>query len=107
MYVLRPYQTEAVEFVLARPDRRAILAHSTSAGKTLTAIEFAKKIGAKRILVVASAMARATWKNEFGKWAPEYEAHTIRFGRARGSLTKAQKAERDAAYAADVRIISY
>jgi len=106
MSSLRPYQEDALRFVLNRADRRALLAHATSAGKTRTAIEFAKRIAARRILVVGSAMSRPGWKKQFELWS-DYAAHTIRFGRTRKSLTKAQLAERDAAYLADVRVVSY
>lgn len=104
---LRPFQLDALRWLAARVDKRGILAHSTSAGKSRTAIEFGRQLGAKRILVVASALARPTWKKQFEKWSPEYAPHTIRFGRTRKSLTKAQVRERDAAYFADVRIVSY
>jgi hypothetical protein len=104
---LRPYQQEAIDWFFALPKRRAILSHSMGAGKTRTALEIAKRLGAKRILIVCSAMARGTWVRETAKWAPELQLHSIRFGVANGSLTKAQKAEREAAYAADVQVVSY
>ena len=104
---LRPYQEDAIAKLLARPDRRLILAWDPGAGKTRGAIEVAKALGATRILVVASALARPVWKAEFAKWTPEQPAHTIRFGIDRKNLTKAQTAEREAAYAAPVQVVSY
>lgn len=104
---LRPYQSAAIEALLARPEHRMLWAMATGAGKSRTAIEAAKRLGAQRVLVVAPALARLVWKMEFQKWAPELTAHTIRFGRNRKNLTKAQVAEREAAYAADIQIISY
>ena len=107
MITIRPYQQAAIDRLQARPDRRLLLAWDPGAGKTRGAIEIAKAIGAKRILVVASALARPVWRAEFARWWPEVEAHTIRFGKVRKSVTKAQAAERELAYAADVQVTSF
>lgn len=104
---LRPYQTLALDWFLAQPTKRGVWSHSMGAGKTRTALELIRRLGAKRVLIVCSAMARGTWPREAAKWAPELAPHSIRFGRENGSLTKAQKAEREAAYAADVQVVSY
>lgn len=104
---LRAYQEAAILAFQARSDKRLIMAHATSAGKTLTAIRCAQAIGAKRILVCVPAMGRPTWVREFQKWAPELEPHSIRFGRERKNVTKAQVKERELAYAADIQVISY
>ena len=107
MNTLRPYQQAAITRLQASPDKRLLLAWDPGAGKTRGAIEIAKALGAQRILVVASALARPVWRAEFAKWWPEREAHTIRFGRERKSVTKAQARERDEAYAAPVQVVSY
>lgn len=103
---LRPYQQAAVDALVARGDKRLLLWWQTSAGKTLAAIAAAERVCAKRILVVCPAMARPTWTREFVKWST-YEPHPIVYGKERASLTKKQAALRDAAYAADVQIISF
>ena len=64
-------------------------------------------IGAKRILVAGSALARPTWKAQFELWRPELDVHTIRFGPLRVKLTQAELAERIAAYEANIQIVSY
>ena len=107
MMTRRPYQLDAVRWFLARPDRRGIFAHATSAGKTLEAIDCATGLGASRILVVAPAVARPVWVREFQKWGAG-EAHPIIYGRARTSgLSKAKAAARDLAYAANIQVVSY
>lgn len=105
--MLRPYQVDAVHLFNQRHDHRLILAHATSAGKTLTALTCAQTIGARRILVACPALARPTWAREFAKWAPGLTPHPVRFGRNRKGLSKAKDAERTAAYSADVQIVSY
>lgn len=103
---LRPYQEEGVRRVLARKDRRLILAWDPGAGKTLGAITIAKALNAKRILVVASALARPVWMAEFAKWS-SYIPHSIRFGKKRKCLTIAHASEKEDSYAADVQVVSY
>lgn len=104
--VLRPFQSAAVTFYMARPDKRAIFAHATSAGKTLSAIGCAGALGAKRILIVCPAVARGTWKQQFNKWTSA-SAHPIQHGRSRTGLSKRVSAARDAAYAAEIQVVSY
>lgn len=107
MSTRRPYQLDAVRWFLARPDRRGIFAHATSAGKTLEAIDVSQGLSARRILVVAPAVARPVWVREFQKWGAG-EAHPIIYGRNRATgLSKAKAAARDAAYAADIQVASY
>lgn len=103
---LRPYQESALAEWKALPLKRLILAHSTSAGKTLTAIRCAEAINAKKILVVVPAMGRPVWTKEFQKWS-SYVPHPVIYGRDRKALSKAKKAERDLAYSADVQVVSY
>ncbi len=104
--MLRPYQQAALDRWKAIKPKRLILAHATSAGKTLTAVRCAEAIGAKRVLVVVPAVGRPTWVNEFAKWST-YQPQPIIYGRARSGLSKAKVAARDAAYAAEVQVVSY
>lgn len=104
--VLRQYQVGATGFIAARHDQRALIVAPTSAGKTLMALATAESLGAKRVLVVAPAMARPTWQREVTKWT-DRTAFTIQHGRTRKNLTKAQAAYREAAYSADFQVVSY
>ena len=106
MSSLRPYQQAALDRWEAIQPKRLILAHATSAGKSLTAVRCAEVIGARRVLVVVPAMGRPTWIKEMQKWSA-YAPHPIIHGRARSGLSKAKVAARDAAYGADVQVVSY
>jgi hypothetical protein len=106
MTPLRPYQEEAIRRILAHPKRRQLLAHVPGAGKTRTAIETAAALKAQRILVVAPALARGVWRKEFTKWS-DYVPHGIARRRSNKNLTKAERAATDAAYAADIQVVSY
>lgn len=71
---LRPYQREAVAFLLDR--KRAILADSMGLGKTRSSIEAAALAGGP-VLVVCPAYVVPVWagvrgssRGELGKWAP-------------------------------------
>lgn len=103
---LRPYQADAVATFLARPDKRLILAHAVGAGKTLTAIACSEAIHAKRILIVAPALARYVWIQEFAKWV-QREAHGIRWGRAFKRLTHLNEIRKKRSFAADIQVVSY
>ncbi len=103
---LRPYQQAALDRWEAIQPKRLILAHATSAGKSLTAVRCAEALGARRVLVVVPAMGRPTWIKEMQKWSA-YAPHPIIHGRARSGLSKAKVAARDAAYGADVQVVSY
>lgn len=104
---LRPYQADAVQRLLSRPDKRLILHHPTSAGKTFTALAIAHALGARRILVVTPAVTRPNWVKQFQKWYPDRVPHAVRYTAKRQTLPKKAKLERDAAYAADIKVISY
>lgn len=106
MSSLRPYQQAALDKWKAIQPKRLILAHSTSAGKTLTAVRCAEAINARRVLVVVPAMGRPTWIKEMQKWSA-FTPHPIIHGRARSGLSKAKVSARDAAYTADVQVVSY
>lgn len=67
MDALFPFQTEGAAW-LAR-GRHRILADEMGLGKTVQAIRASEAVGAKRILVVCPAIAKATWVAEFAKWS--------------------------------------
>lgn len=104
---LRPYQLAGIAKTLARPDRRQIFGWDPGAGKSLAAIAMGEALKAKRILVVAPAMARGVWVHEFRKWLPDVEVHSVRWG-PEVKLSRAESIERAAAYATrGVQICSY
>ena len=105
-FPLRPYQAAAVDAFLARPDKRLILAHSVGAGKTLTAIACGEAIKAQHILVVAPALARFVWVQEFAKWGKRV-AHGIRYGRRNKHLSRAHAQMQHDAFHADIQVVSY
>lgn len=104
---LKPFQLAGIEFVLARPAFRAILAMATGAGKTRTALEIARRLNVKRLLVLGSAQSRAVWPKEAEFWTPELALRSVRFGKGNKSLTKKEAAEREAAYAAPMQVCSF
>ncbi len=104
---LRPYQQDFLNRFASRKDQRLLMLWATSAGKTRSAIEAMKEIHAKRILIVCPAIARGTWLAEFEKWS-DYKPMAIRIGATRTSgVTKKEHIYREAAYDADVQVVSY
>lgn len=96
----------------ATKDGRLVLAYGTGVGKTPTSITALMSHLAlhcanhPRILVVCPAIVRRHWVAEFRRWA-EMPAAAIEMGRHRRSGTKAALAARDAAYQAQVQVVSY
>lgn len=68
---LKPWQQQAVEFLLTTPHRGALLNIDPGLGKTATAITAAHFSGAKRILVVAPLSFLPGWRYEIKKWLGE------------------------------------
>lgn len=64
---LLPLQIEGAAFLAQR--RVALLADEPGFGKTAQAVVACDMIGARRILVVTTASARANWINEFNMWS--------------------------------------
>lgn len=56
----KPFQVEGAKWLAAR--KNALLADDMRLGKTLQAVEGAKLIDAKRVLVICPAMARMVWR---------------------------------------------
>ena len=105
---LRPYQKAAIEKFLNNTPHRLLLAHAMGSGKSRTAIEAVKQIQAVKILVVSPAIVRQNWIREFSRWYPEAKPAAIKWGRKRTKgLSKAELLERDAAFNADIQVVSY
>lgn len=66
--VIRPYQQAAVHALFTGEAK--YLAAEQGLGKTLMAIEFARQINAKKILVLCDATGKLVWVSEVHKWAP-------------------------------------
>ena len=66
MEKMRPYQKEAVGFLMKHP--RALLADQAGLGKTFTTLMSLLKTGAFPIIVVAIVPALYVWKNELKYW---------------------------------------
>lgn len=71
MYTLRPYQREAVEVI--KSNKFSLIADEVGLGKTFTAIQAAKELGAVKILVLCPAALTANWISEFAKFWPDVE----------------------------------
>lgn len=86
----RPYQDEGVRFLVdnlhARHtdtdtdtdtgrERAVVLGDEPGLGKTLQALRAADELGARRVLVVAPAIARVSWPIEVAKFAPARVPH--------------------------------
>lgn len=65
--LIRPYQREGVDFLLESACR--FLADDPGLGKTLQVIAAAERAGAERVLVVAPAIGRVSWREQIGQWA--------------------------------------
>ena len=67
--VLKPYQEEAVRFLIAR--KKAILASEMGSGKTMASIVAALEGKYKHILIIAPASVKKTWENELSLLVPK------------------------------------
>jgi len=59
------YQRETVDWLCEDLKTCRYVAHEPGLGKTYTAIAFADRIGAKRVLVISPAHGRENWRREF------------------------------------------
>jgi hypothetical protein len=99
-------QQEFVNWFKALPTpQRAYLAAGVGTGKTPMALRAAQALGAKRILIVTLAMIRRHWARECEKWLGE-PAWPIETGIST-KLTKAASIQRDLAYGARIKVVSY
>lgn len=78
---LRAYQTEGASWIydrLSEPDTRAVLlADEPGLGKTLQALEAARRLKCRRILVIAPAGGRRVWAQEIQKWFPAWSSRVL------------------------------
>jgi len=77
------------------------LAFEQGLGKTLTAILYAYKHPASRVLVVAPAVALGVWKDELWNHDSDYQAHYSTYRSFLPVGTRKQKAEQIAAHSKD------
>jgi superfamily II DNA or RNA helicase len=103
---MRDYQVDDVQAILDDPTHRKLICHPPAAGKTRIAIEVAKALGAKKILVISPALARPVWVEEFARWAG-WQAHVVSAGINVKSRSQPAQARVEAAYKADIRVTSY
>lgn len=107
MAALRWYQEKAVKIFGILPEpKRFFLPWDMGAGKTLGAIAIARAYNRKKVLIVAPAMVRDTWRRELEKHWPEMKVGIISKGRHR-VLSDADAADREASYCAPVQVVSY
>ena len=82
---LREYQNRGCGWLVGRLVEwgGALLADDMGLGKTLQSITTARSIvpSAERVLIVAPAAARETWKEELAKWAPGESVYLMEPGR--------------------------
>lgn len=67
---LRAYQRTAVARAVG--SRHFVFGEEQGLGKTPEAIESARLLGARRVVVVCPAIARRTWEDELQMWWPEH-----------------------------------
>jgi SNF2 family DNA or RNA helicase len=106
---LHPFQEEGIRRALAKKDKRLIFNFSTGLGKTATAINFARRIGARRILVFTASVVKQVWLDEIASWWPEHPScATIKYVKERTKgLSKKAIEEKVNAYASAIQIVSY
>lgn len=62
----KPYQVTGIDFLA--PKRRALLGDDAGLGKSLQMIHAANRVQARRILILAPAVARGSWKLQLAEW---------------------------------------
>ena len=90
------HQQQAVDF--AR-DRQATLYHmGLGTGKSRCSIEVARNAGAKQILILCPLSVVPAWKEQFMRFAPEFEVATLNKGSVKKKLKDASAFAMSAAY---------
>lgn len=84
---LRPYQEATVEKILSRGGR-GLIANDVGTGKTFTALEIARRLDAKKILVVCPISVAPVWEREVALREPDFTFVDASLG------TIAQRAQR-------------
>lgn len=72
-----PEQQAMIDAIVAEPTRAALVAAGTGAGKTLTAVESAKGLGAQTVLVIAPLNTRVGWEATFKRQGVSLPIHRI------------------------------
>lgn len=72
------YQREDVEAAVAGGHKSIFLAYEQALGKTLTAIEWAKAIDAKFVIVIAPLNTHRTWKETILKQIPDATIYDVK-----------------------------
>jgi len=62
----KPYQIAGMDFLTAR--KRAFLCDDAGLGKSMQMITAANNLGARRLLILAPATARGSWKLQLAEW---------------------------------------
>lgn len=105
-----PFQERNVEHFLSLPHPRHLwVTDETGLGKSVTFIEAAKRLEARRVLVVTEGMVRPGWLERFAQWWPEraHEVGAITMGKGRRNLSKPAQERLAKAYAAPIQVVSY
>lgn len=79
----------------------------TGLGKSVIALEIIRRLGCTRVLVVTLASVKHGWLERAAEWAPHLRASSITMGRGRKGLSKPAAARLEAAYSADLQVVSY
>lgn len=94
---LRPYQRQALDFILER--RRVIYADAPGTGKTPTSCAVAEALGG-RVLVVAPLPVLGHWRDELARWHPTAQVFV-----GHGTAAQRRKARQAFASAAGARVL--
>lgn len=65
------FQKDAITTIVGRGTKSSYLGYEMGLGKTIIAIETAKKRKVKRLLILCPAIGRLTWEKELKRWWPE------------------------------------
>jgi SWI/SNF-related matrix-associated actin-dependent regulator 1 of chromatin subfamily A len=72
---LRDYQQAGVDWLADNPNRGALLADDPGLGKTLETLTTLERWRARRVIVLAPAIARLSWETQIKLWAPHLVSH--------------------------------
>lgn len=102
-----PEQEPCIQMALDAPGNRWIFGDEMGVGKTVEAIEAARRLGADRALVICPAMARGTWLRHFPLlgWAPE-DVCMIDINPTRKTQSKKRAATWEEMLTRPIRIVS-
>lgn len=75
------HQADAIARLV--PLKGGILEAGLGAGKTRTALEYARRLGARRILVCSPLGSRVQWQEQIARWCPELQVLDLMSGTVR------------------------